>query len=255
MQVRRSPCRRQRLGTSLHYGKRITCLLAKQKRKPKSSSLPRQNKYSLISSENLKMFCKGNWNFMVTQGINIFQLNLQPSVAKQTNKQTYGERARAAGLALRAGLLTQRLPRQVRPGTHTRASPGSLSSITLRICWLSPEGSSWPLTDPWASVPPPGAAQRSGPAGASVRSHRTVRRATATGTRWLAALAATTWNSPAYQVRKPGLLQANLKHPKLTTTTGGIAEATENKVLGLVGVLWIQTAKHRNASKECLIQG
>lgn len=57
-------------------------LLAPWKRRPKSNLLPTFNKLSLLSSEDLKIFCRGNWNFTMTQVIDIFQFYLQWSRAK-----------------------------------------------------------------------------------------------------------------------------------------------------------------------------
>lgn len=55
--------------------------------------------------------------------------------------------------------------------------------------------------------------------------------------------AAVTCDSRAHQVRKLARLQAKLKLPELQTTAAGLAKAAENKVLGLLAALWIQTGK------------
>ena len=77
------------------------------------------------------MFCKGNWNFTVTQGINVFQLNLQPSTAKQKQTNIHMERGPEQlgwprGLGSWASASHSRSARAVAPGP-----PGQVHQVAL----------------------------------------------------------------------------------------------------------------------------
>ena len=214
------------------------------------------------------MFCKGNWNFTVTQGINVFQQNLQPSTAKQ-NKHPYEERARAAGPATRAGLLSQRLPQQVGPGSCTRASRGK------SIKYHCPEN--------MLIVPPGLVLAPDQPVGVHAACRLSTEKrpsgglcqkpphclSTAKGPQWLAATGCPDWCHQYHlegsccddvwlaclPSEETGLAPGKPETPKTNkpTTTAGIAKAI--KSLAFLLFCGFKPAKHRNASKECLIQG
>lgn len=66
------------------------------------------------------------------------------------------------------------------PAVTRQSLHASTSGIpTLRICYLSFQGSSWPLTNPYWSLRCSGSVQRSRQTDATVHNHRTVCRSTA----------------------------------------------------------------------------